>query len=487
MRDPKALTPRVIVEELDRYIVGQQAAKRAVAIALRNRWRRQQVAPELRDEIAPKNIIMIGPTGVGKTEIARRLAKLVAAPFLKVEASKFTEVGYVGRDVDSIVRDLVEISVKLVKDEEQAKVRARAREAAEERVLDVLLPRSGRGPRVRFELPADMDNPPPEASTREKLRELMRAGKLDDREVEIDVTEPQHGVFEVFSAPGMDQIGFDMGKLQSMFGGRGQQKQRKVKVPQALELLTNEESGKLIDMDKVTSRRCTAPSSRASCSSTRSTRSPAAGRSSGQGPDVSREGVQRDLLPIVEGSSVTTKYGVVKTDHVLFIAAGAFHVAKPSDLIPELQGRFPIRVELEPLGGDDFVRILTEPENSLTRQYQALLRTEGVRIEWKPDAIAEIARMAQLANERMENIGARRLHTIMERLLDELSFEAPGLGGSRGAHHRRLCSRAAAEGAGERGPVEVHPVRMPRLGLRRRSGAAPARCPGASRSLLKSG
>jgi ATP-dependent HslUV protease ATP-binding subunit HslU len=427
MRDPKALTPKVIVEELDRYIVGQKSAKRAVAIALRNRWRRQQVAPELRDEIAPKNIIMIGPTGVGKTEIARRLAKLVAAPFLKVEASKFTEVGYVGRDVDSIVRDLVEISVKLVKDEEQAKVRARAREAAEERVLDVLLPRTGRAPGP-IQLPADMNNPPPEASTREKLRELLRAGKLDDREVEITVTEPQHGVFEVFSAPGMDQIGFDVGKLQSMFGGRGREKQRKVKVPQALELLTGEESGKLIDMDKVTVEAVYRAEQSGIVFLDEIDK--IAGAKSTQGPDVSREGVQRDLLPIVEGSSVTTKYGVVKTDHVLFIAAGAFHVSKPSDLIPELQGRFPIRVELEALKGDDFTRILTEPENSLTKQYQALLQTEGVRIEWKDDAIAEIARMAQLANERMENIGARRLHTIMERLLDELSFEAPGLAGS---------------------------------------------------------
>jgi ATP-dependent HslUV protease ATP-binding subunit HslU len=432
MRDPKALTPRVIVEELDRYIVGQRAAKRAVAIALRNRWRRQQVPPELRDEIAPKNIIMIGPTGVGKTEIARRLAKLVAAPFLKVEASKFTEVGYVGRDVDSIVRDLVEISVKLVKDEEQAKVRARAREAAEERVLDILLPKSTPASRGGpIQLPADMSNPPPEAgSTREKLRELMRAGKLDDREVEVSVTEPQHGVFEVFSAPGMDQIGFDMGKLQSMFGGRGQPKQRKVKVPQALDLLTGEESGKLIDMDKVTVEAVNRAEQSGIVFIDEIDKIAGTRGSGSGGPDVSREGVQRDLLPIVEGSSVTTKYGVVKTDHVLFIAAGAFHVSKPSDLIPELQGRFPIRVELEALKGEDFTRILTEPENSLTKQYQALLATEGVRIEWKPDAIAEIARMAQLANERMENIGARRLHTIMERLLDELSFEAPGLVGS---------------------------------------------------------
>ncbi|HWE28029.1 MAG TPA: ATP-dependent protease ATPase subunit HslU [Polyangia bacterium] len=435
VRDPRALTPRAIVEELDRYIVGQKAAKRAVAIALRNRWRRQQVAPELRDEIAPKNIIMIGPTGVGKTEIARRLAKLVSAPFLKIEASKFTEVGYVGRDVDSIVRDLVEISVKLVKDEEQAKVRARAREAAEEKLLDILLPKpvTPPGGGRPIQLPSSMDNPPADATTRDKLREMLRAGKLDDREVEVDVAEPQHGMFEVFSAPGMDQIGFDVGKLQSLFGGRGggQHKRRKVKIPQAMDLLTGEEAGKLIDMDKVQTEAVWRAENHGIVfldEIDKIAGSRAGG--SGQGPDVSREGVQRDLLPIVEGSSVTTKYGVVKTDHVLFIAAGAFHVAKPSDLIPELQGRFPIRVELEALGNDDFVRILTEPENSLTRQYQALLATEGVRIEWKPDAIQEIARMATLANDRMENIGARRLHTIMERLLDELSFEAPGLGGT---------------------------------------------------------
>ncbi|HWE30103.1 MAG TPA: ATP-dependent protease ATPase subunit HslU [Polyangia bacterium] len=445
VRDPRSLTPRAIVEELDRYIVGQRAAKRAVAIALRNRWRRTQVAPELRDEIAPKNIIMIGPTGVGKTEIARRLAKLVSAPFLKVEASKFTEVGYVGRDVDSIVRDLTEIAVKLVKDEEQAKVRARAHDAAEEKLLDALLPRpqgqqsaTPHGPGRPIQLPAAMDAPPvPEinnATTREKLRELLRAGKLDEREVEIDVNDPQHGVFEVFSAPGMDQIGFDMGKLLSLFGGRGgaggQPRRRKVKVAQALELLTGEEAGKLIDMDKVTTEAVWRAENHGIVFLDEIDKIAGARSSGGSGPDVSREGVQRDLLPIVEGSSVTTKYGVVKTDHVLFIAAGAFHVAKPSDLIPELQGRFPIRVELEALQNADFVRILTEPENALTRQYQALLATESVRIEWKADAIDEIARMATLANERMENIGARRLHTIIERLLDELSFEAPGLGGS---------------------------------------------------------
>jgi len=436
VRDPRALTPRAIVEELDRYIVGQKAAKRAVAIALRNRWRRQQVAPELRDEIAPKNIIMIGPTGVGKTEIARRLAKLVSAPFLKIEASKFTEVGYVGRDVDSIVRDLVEISVKLVKDEEQAKVRTRAREVAEDKLLDILLPKppvTPPGGGRPIQLPSSMDNPPPADTTREKLREMLRTGKLDDREVEVDVADQQHGMFEVFSAPGMDQIGFDVGKLQSLFGGRGggQHKRRKVKIPQALELLTGEEAGKLIDMDKVQTEAVWRAENHGIVFLDEIDKiAGSRGSGSGHGPDVSREGVQRDLLPIVEGSSVTTKYGVVKTDHVLFIAAGAFHVAKPSDLIPELQGRFPIRVELEALANDDFVRILTEPENSLTRQYQALLATEGVRLEWKSDAIQEIARMATLANDRMENIGARRLHTIMERLLDELSFEAPGLGGT---------------------------------------------------------
>ena len=432
MGDFATMTPRKIVEELDRYIVGQRAAKRAVAIALRNRWRRQQVADHLRDEIAPKNIIMIGPTGVGKTEIARRLAKLTAAPFLKVEASKFTEVGYVGRDVDSIVRDLVEISVKLVKDEEQVKVRARAKELAEERVLDLLLPRTPPSSSVRGVLAAPAGDTVPEANpTREKLRDMLRKGLLDDREVEVTVSDQGQGFFEVFSNPGMDQVGFDMGKLQQMFGGaRGREKSRRVKIPQALELLTAEESGRLIDMDKVAVE-AVHRAEQSGIVFLDEIDKICGNRSGTGGPDVSREGVQRDLLPIVEGSSVTTKYGVVKTDHVLFIAAGAFHVAKPSDLIPELQGRFPIRVELEALQQTDFVRILTEPENSLTRQYQALLRTEGVDIEWRTDAIVEIARMATVANERMENIGARRLHTILERLLDELSFEAPGLQGAQ--------------------------------------------------------
>ncbi len=419
-RDARLLTPRVIVEELDRYVVGQKAAKRAVAIALRNRWRRQQVPSDLRDEIAPKNIIMIGPTGVGKTEIARRLARLTAAPFLKVEASKFTEVGYVGRDVDSIVRDLTEIAIKLVKDEEQQKVRTRAQEAAEERLLDLLLPRPGK--------PAESAATEGQA-TRERLRTLLKEGKLDDREVELDVSDTGQGMLEVFSAPGMDQIGFDMGKIQSMFQGRQQPRRRKAKVPQAMELLIGEEAGKLIDMDKVISEAIFRAENSGIVFLDEIDKIAGGGKQGG-GADVSREGVQRDLLPIVEGSAVTTKYGVVRTDHVLFIAAGAFHVARPSDLIPELQGRFPIRVELEALSNEDFVRILTEPENALTRQYEALLATEGVKIEWHADAVTELARLATRANERLENIGARRLHTILERLLDELSFEAPHLAGT---------------------------------------------------------
>ena len=437
LRDPRTLTPAAIVEELDRYIVGQRAAKRAVAIALRNRWRRQQVAPELRDEIAPKNIIMIGPTGVGKTEIARRLARLTGAPFLKVEASKFTEVGYVGRDVDSIIRDLTEIAIKLVKDEEQHKVRARAQEAAEERLLDLLLPppTPARTATGAIPLPSATSEtePPANSATREKLRQLLKDGKLDDREVELDLQDAQPGMLEIFSGPGMDQVGFDIGKIQSMFQGRGgpggSTRRRKAKVPAALELLIGEEATRLIDMEKVVTEAIYRAENSGIVFLDEIDKI-AGGSKHGGGPDVSREGVQRDLLPIVEGSSVTTKYGVVRSDHVLFIAAGAFHVAKPSDLIPELQGRFPIRVELEALSNSDFVRILTEPENSLTRQYEALLMTEGVKIVWHDEAVAELARLAMQANERMENIGARRLHTILERLLDELSFEAPSLSGS---------------------------------------------------------
>jgi len=435
MSGSTALTPRAIVEELDRYIVGQHAAKRAVAIALRNRWRRQQVTGPLRDEITPKNIIMIGPTGVGKTEIARRLARLVGAPFVKVEASKFTEVGYVGRDVDSMVRDLIEVSIKLVKDEEQAKVRTRAQEAAEERLLDVLLPpptRNAGGVLSRPAASAAVDGHseaerPSDGHTREKLRELLRAGKLNEREVEIDVSESQPAM-EALNHSGLEQIGIDLSQMQNLLGG-SRRKKRKVRIPDALHILSQEEAAKLIDMDKV-QREAVHRAEQSGILFIDEIDKIAGGHAAGggHGPDISREGVQRDLLPIVEGSTVTTKYGPVRTDHVLFIAAGAFHVSKPSDLIPELQGRFPIRVELEPLRQEDLVRILTEPENSLTRQYEALLLTEGVRVKWRADAIAAIARLATQANEMMENIGARRLQTLLERVLDELSFEAPEVG-----------------------------------------------------------
>ncbi|HZL16754.1 MAG TPA: ATP-dependent protease ATPase subunit HslU [Polyangia bacterium] len=424
------LTPRAIVEELDRYIVGQKAAKRAVAVALRNRWRRQQVPPPMRDEIAPKNIMLIGPTGVGKTEIARRLAKLAGAPFVKVEASKFTEVGYVGRDVDSMVRDLAETAVSMLRDEERERVRPRARDNAEERLLDVLLPPTPRArpPAAPGAAPAQLaaTEPPVENATRESLRRLLREGKLDDRMVEIDTADSPQSFVDVFSGTGMEEMVLNLRDMLPQ--GARKTKRRRLPLPEALEALTEEEANKLIDVERL--QKDAIRRAEQSGIIFIDEIDKVAGREGGGhgGPDVSREGVQRDLLPIVEGSTVSTKYGPLKTDHVLFIAAGAFHVSKPKDLIPELQGRFPIRVELESLSDQDFVRILTEPENALTKQYVALLATEKVTLEIHADAVAEIAHIATTVNARMENIGARRLHTIMERVLDDLAFEAPALG-----------------------------------------------------------
>jgi ATP-dependent HslUV protease ATP-binding subunit HslU len=419
------LTPKEIVRELDTYIVGQHAAKRAVAIALRNRWRRQQLPPELRDEIAPKNIIMIGPTGVGKTEIARRLARLTRSPFLKIEASKFTEVGYVGRDVESIVRDLTEIAVKLVKDEKTRLNRETAERNARERILDLVLPDSRRPAARPAFVGAPEEQPPTE--TREKLGTWLDEGRLDEREVEIDVKEQSFPSFEIFSAQGVEEMGVNVkDMLPGLFGGKS--KRKKMRIGDARPIIVQEEAEKLVDQQNVAHEAIDRVEQSGIVFLDEIDK--IAGRQSASGgPDVSREGVQRDLLPIVEGTTVNTKYGMVKTDHILFIAAGAFHVSKPSDLIPELQGRFPIRVELESLTEEDFVRILHEPKNALTMQYSALLATEGVTLTFADEAVAEVARYAALVNEKTENIGARRLHTILERLLDELSFDASEMNG----------------------------------------------------------
>ncbi len=422
------LTPRQIVAELDKYIIGQKDAKRAVAIALRNRWRRQRLPEDLRDEVAPKNIIMIGPTGVGKTEIARRLAKLVDAPFIKVEASKYTEVGYVGRDVESMVRDLTALAVDMVKEERTKAVQERARELAEERLLDLLLPVGRVATTPGVEQTSDAGAITSAAETREKLRKRLREGKLDDRTVELEVKDRGTPMVEIFSNSGIEEMDIN---VKEMLGNLMPQraKRRKVKVREAQRILAQEEGDKLIDIDDVRSEAVRRVEDSGIIFLDEIDK--IAGRESSHGPDVSRQGVQRDLLPIVEGCTVTTKYGLVRTDHVLFIAAGAFHVTKPSDLIPELQGRFPLRVELASLTQDDFVRILTEPRNALIKQYVALLETEEVRLDFSEDAVQEIAAIASTVNQATENIGARRLYTILERLLEEISFEAPAMQGAR--------------------------------------------------------
>lgn len=451
MKDNSFFTPREIVSELDKYIIGQNKAKRSVSIALRNRWRRQQVSPEMRDEIVPKNILMIGPTGVGKTEIARRLAKLSQAPFIKVEASKFTEVGYMGRDVESMIRDLTDIAVNMVSGEEAAAVRSKAEEIAEERMLDLLLPPSpssvdrsdgetasdGQKIGADGETVSNSETVPdgegngsteePEKKTREKLRKLLREGKLDNRTVEVEVTATAMP-FQVLGSQGIDEIDINLPEILGSIMPR-QTKKKKVELPAAMEILTREESQKLVDMDKVVKLAIERVENTGIIFVDEIDK--IAGGKRDSGPDVSREGVQRDLLPIIEGSTVNTKHGMVKTDHIMFIGAGAFHVSKPSDLIPEIQGRFPVRVELEALGRDEMVKILTETKNALTKQYVALLETEGVALVFKKDAVEQIAETAMEVNMSAENIGARRLHTILETILDDISFRAPDIGESR--------------------------------------------------------
>ena len=434
-------TPKQIVQELDRYIVGQKNAKRAVAIALRNRMRRQKLPPQIAEEIAPKNIIMIGPTGIGKTEIARRLARLVRSPFLKVEATKYTEVGYVGRDVESMIRDLTEISVDLVKQEKMAEIEASAIRNAEERLLDLLIPPTTFTNSVGFD-----DKPQMELKgkdTREKLRTQLRSGSLDQRVVELDVKERNFSSFSIFSNAGIEDIDINLKEMMPGLFSGGKTKKRKLRIEEARQVLLNEEKEKLIDMEQIAKGAITRVEQGGMVFLDELDK--IAGKQSAQGPDVSREGVQRDLLPIIEGTTVNTRYGMVRTDHILFIAAGAFHVSKPSDLIPELQGRFPIRVELDPLTESDFVRILNEPENALPKQYAALLSTEGVDLIFKEDAILQIAHLAAEVNDRTENIGARRLHTILEKLLDEISFDAPEMQNQKVIIDRQYVDRLLAD------------------------------------------